>query len=457
LKNRSKVIGIFCIGAIFLCTIFFSSSYAIFSNKIEGGSFDIQVGELEYSLEIGEVNQITVAPRSTFNLSLKLISKNPIDTKYQLYYQLLTNIDEGSFEGGYLVDTVDYTTGVIQGEETKEISILFNNFSNEAVHVEFGTISGLVSNPLELKDGQLSLSQEIVPKYFTYSYTGEPQTFTVPVSGNYKIELWGASGNNGYNSYTLRFPAYGAYTSGVISLTKGSKFYVYVGGSGKLFNCCHMMSDLAFAVGSGGATDVRLVLDSWNKTSSLASRIMVAGAAGGTFSDGSGEYGGDAGGLRSYATDTYWYPNSSATQTKGGEAATTPNSIKVGSKSGSFGIGASISWSRSYHPGAGGYYGGNSNPSGGGGSSYISGHNGCVAITSEEDITPKTGCSDGTTDIQCSYHYSGYRFTDTMMIDGKGYQWTTEKQEFVGQPTHDGFSFQVGNNGDGFAKITRVE
>ena len=401
---------------------------------------------------------MTVAAKSSSVISLKLISKNPIDTKYQLYYQLLTsNVEDGLFEGGYLSGGSDDTVGIIQKNAEKVITILFNNLSSQDITIELGTVAGLATNPLKLESGQISLSKEVIQTYFMYSYIGEAQTFVAPVSGNYKIELWGASGNNGYNSYTLRFPAYGAYTSGVISLTKGSKFYVYVGGSGKLFNCCHMMSDLALAAGSGGATDVRLVLDSWSETSSLASRIMVAGAAGGTFSDGSGEYGGDAGGLRSYATDTYWYPNSSATQTKGGEAATTPNSVKVGSKSGSFGIGASISWSRSYHPGAGGYYGGNSNPSGGGGSSYISGHNGCVAITSEEDITPKTGCSDGTTDIQCSYHYSGYRFTDTLMIDGKGYQWTTEKQEFVGQPTHDGFSFQVGNNGDGFAKITRVE
>jgi hypothetical protein len=102
--------------------------------------------------------------------------------------------------------------------------------------------------------------------------------------------------------------------------------------------------------------------------------------------------------------------------------------------------------------GGGGYFGGGAGGStlsggsgqgGGGGSSYISGHTGCVAIASVETITPKVGCTNGTTDITCSYHYSGKRFTNTVMKSGN-----------ESMPTHDGTGTMTGNTGNGYAKIT---
>ena len=86
----------------------------------------------------------------------------------------------------------------------------------------------------------------------------------------------------------------------------------------------------------------------------------------------------------------------------------------------------------------------------GGGSSFISGHNGCVAITSETDRTPKDGCTNGTTDINCSIHYRGYQFRDTIMINGDGYNWTTEKGEHVGRPSFGIF------DGSAHARITYI-
>ena len=44
------------------------------------------------------------------------------------------------------------------------------------------------------------------------------------------------------------------------------------------------------------------------------------------------------------------------------------------------------------------------------------------------------------------------------MIDGKGYEWTTEVgTEEVGMPTHDGTGTMTGNAGNGYAKITFIE
>ena len=44
-----------------------------------------------------------------------------------------------------------------------------------------------------------------------------------------------------------------------------------------------------------------------------------------------------------------------------------------------------------------------------------------------------------------------------VIIDGKGYKWTTEKGSQTGMPTHDGTSTMTGNTGNGYAKITLIE
>ena len=52
----------------------------------------------------------------------------------------------------------------------------------------------------------------------------------------------------------------------------------------------------------------------------------------------------------------------------------------------------------------------------------------------------------------------GDDFTNTNMIDGKGYQWTTEVGTTItGMPTFDGTGTMNGNDGAGHAKITLLE
>ena len=65
-----------------------------------------------------------------------------------------------------------------------------------------------------------------------YNYTGDVQNFTAPISGTYKIELWGASANNNMNQYTKDHPSYGGYTSGEITLNENEQLYLYVGDIG---------------------------------------------------------------------------------------------------------------------------------------------------------------------------------------------------------------------------------
>ena len=134
-------------------------------------------------------------------------------------------------------------------------------------------------------------------------------------------------------------------------------------------------------------------------------------------------------------TSTYGRYGNAPTQTAGGQNS-------------GFGYGGSSSGAVG-NSGGGGYYGGGGargvGGPGSGGSSYISGYTGSVAITSASSSAPKAGCTNGTTDITCSYHYSGKLFTNMSMISGNS-----------SMPTHNGTATMTGNSEDGYARITYI-
>ena len=279
-----------------------------------------------------------------------------------------------------------------------------------------------------------------------FAYTGSAQTFTVKKSGNYKIELWGAAGGE-------RLTAPGAYTSGIINLNSGDNLYIYVGqqSSGNTATFNGGGSCGSYCSAGGGATDVRLVNGNWNDTASLRSRIMVAAGGAGYNSWKSG-YKGGSGGALSGVTGSGDSPTTGGTQTSAGVS-----SGNDASKNGSFGIGGN---GENYGGGgSGGYWGGaagkNSSTGNGGssGSSYISGHTGCVAIVSADSNDPRTyldtttnqevTCQNDTTVNECSRHYSGKVFTETVIKSGS-----------QTMPNYEGTSNINGNSEPGFAKIT---
>ena len=295
----------------------------------------------------------------------------------------------------------------------------------------------------------------------TYSFTGNYQTFEAPYTGKYKIELWGAEGGPNDIS-TMQKGGNGAYTSGEIVLNKGTKLFIYVGNYGyqpsnltKPFNgggapdtTGIWESSHAGDYSGGGATDVRLVAGEWDNFDSLKSRIMVAaGGSGGNNSDGTqGGAGGGLIGITNSLASLVKVP----TQTSGNafgigqSGGVYPNSY-IASDGVEYMIGADTG------PGGGGYYGGyrgyNHNSGGSSGTSFISGHDGCDAISS-------SSTSSNIIHTGQSIHYSGYQFTNTVMIDGEGHKWTTTRGSYIGMPSHDGTLTIVGNTGNGYAKIT---
>ena len=297
---------------------------------------------------------------------------------------------------------------------------------------------------------------------WTFNYTGEAQTFRTTKAGYYLFELWGAQGGSNNSAQGGK----GAYTSGVIQLDANQEMYVFVGGVGSSvyynepraggYNGGGQAYGQSYGSrnwgSGGGATDIRLVNGDWNNELSLNSRIMVAAGGGGAYYDGGNYHGGAAGGFTGligaqWSSDSYCY-GEGGTQTSGGRITTNCNrsSSYNNALTGSFGKGGDCPGSCA--GGGGGYYGGSRSghvASAGGGSSYISGHTGCVAITSSTNQAPRQGCQDGTTDYACSLHYSEYVFVNTVMLAGN-----------EDMPSHNGLNTITGNTGNGYAKITLI-
>ena len=336
--------------------------------------------------------------------------------------------------------------------------------------------------------------------------TGSVQTYTPLLTCKYKMECWGANGGNPPNSSTR---GKGGYTSGDINWSKDVPLYVYVGGKGVTFALSQAYYDQgrraevmdvevdgAWNGGGpvknytcwdsnngtgGGATDIRMVKcttnSAWNDFASLKSRIMVAGGGGGMVSP---YWAADAGGLEAY-TSRHFYSGNYDFQSEGATQQTGFKFGLGGSENMYTGDGTMMSGGtiteeiggRDRSSGGGGYMGGNMQTfkdlttrkdlcAASGGSSFISGHAGCVAIlnssTEDAEGNQTLNFRNDANAVAKSTHYSGKVFTNTVMIDGRGYPWTTEvsatKQAMPNPESSSNYTTGYGHIGQGFARIT---
>ena len=375
---------------------------------------------------------------------------------------LNATMNEGAYElSSYCIDQVEKSTGecenwVSNNEKYFSIDLAtYGNETNQTYYLHVKDIRGYIADSVGF-----DLSSSIFSITKDFEYKAEAQRYDIIADGTYKLEVWGAQG--------------GVYQGGP---TFVQEYNMY----------------------GNGATDVRIVNGLWSENTSLISRIMVAGAGGRgngyilgkTYgaSISQGDYG-YAGGLYGYAgmvnkeqssshTRYVPYPGLAGTQISGGAGGINNYNGQYGT-AGSFGKGGAggsganswgsntYTWSTGYGESGGWYGSGGSggNNAGwwsaagtGGGSSYISGHTGCVTVTSISSSSPKSGCSSGTTNRDCSKHPNGYVFNDTLMIDGAGFKWTNIKAEQVQMPNPEGGYYQLGkgHSGNGYARISTGE
>ena len=185
-----------------------------------------------------------------------------------------------------------------------------------------------------------------------FNYTGAVQTFTVPETGRYMLEVYGGDGGtgNGRNAaYQNSNPGgKGGYASGIFDLTKDQVLYIAVGGKGTNggmgtskvngkggFNggadggvgvATGSTYNWGSAGGGGGATHIALrngLLTGFTTDDDL---LIVAGGGGGTGRTSGGAGGGTTGGYSLYWTSSGntdpWYNdvNTGAGANRGGAA-----------------------------------------------------------------------------------------------------------------------------------------
>lgn len=372
-----------------------------------------------------------------------------IDTAYGIIkagenYQMNQNLDSP----GYIPDLVisDLTTDtklVYKGTKPKSGKLIINRDGQSAIAIWSGQFCARkgFTDKVAVVDDKIKTSDACISSAFQMSEFDsikKMQKYTVPETGIYYIELWGAAGNSVWDG----IPGNGAYTSGYIKFTKGETYYVYVGSYEQAEIEVGYNGSKNIQSG-GGATDIRLTSGNWYDFNSLKTRIMVAAGGGGA----ERVKGGAGGGLTGYSGTGIYAPSltngTGGTQTSGGLPGTGSDELSNQGEKGYFGLGGSgcVSCRDRGPGGGGGYYGGGSISyagGSGGGSSFISGYPGCDAIleSSTESNIIHTGQPN---------HYSGKIFTNPVMIDG-----------LHTMPNPRGVGNIKGNPENGYARITLV-
>ena len=228
------------------------------------------------------------------------------------------------------------------------------------------------------------------------------QTFTAPITGNYKLEVWGAQSGGWGDHYN----APGGYSGGWKSLSKDDILYVVCGGKGfdknyyddgTSYNGGGISSNgYANGAGGGGATHIAIITGLLRDlVNNKAAVICVAGGAGSNGSWAPVDFTKyqSGGGLVGLGSPTRWGPNDEPTKgdTGGTQTGCGPDGIQGG-----FGYGGNSL--NGGGAGGGGWYGGNgtgdggvvSNTHAGGGSSYIGGLTNATTIDGG-NFFPKPG------------------------------------------------------------------
>ena len=279
----------------------------------------------------------------------------------------------------------------------------------------------------KLKLNKISRTEKVYtgPTEWNYDYTGGEQTFTVPTTGTYKLETWGAQG---YSVNSTYFGGYGGYSVGFVQLKNNTNLYIYVGQNGpggygsftSYPNGGASYGESPVQGGSGGgSTHILLTESDLSALKNNLDEILIVSGGGGasTYYTGWNGTGGHAGGYMGGTGTRLTIDAGKYTAGTGGSQNSGGSTGSCGGENGSFGKGGSTStWGGS---GGGGFYGGGGNcgATGGGGSGYIGNSlltekaMYCYNCQESKDISTKTistTCTSATPKENCSKQGNGY-------------------------------------------------
>ena len=347
---------------------------------------------------------------------------------------------------GYFVDSIKCDKGSVVIWDNYNWEIEITEVKNEDSCIIDFTKNSITANMVTIVKGDSVTTPNQYKDTITYNYNGtngidgSVQTFTAPVTGNYNLQVWGASGGNSSSGY---LGGNGGYSKGTILLNKDDVLYIYIGGKG-LDGVSGNPSQVGGYNGGGkssgtssynngtggsggGATHIAKVDGLLSTLSASTSNILLVAGAGGGAANYSGYIGGAGGGTNG-TTGIGYSPKRQATagsQTAGGAPGYNAKTEMTGSfgKGGDAYSGSGSSRYTFSGGGGSGYYGG-------GGGSGISG-----STSTNYRYTSGGGGGSG---------YINTSLTNALTLDGT-------KSTI---PTVDGTVTETGHTGNGAAVIS---
>ena len=384
-----------------------------------------------------------------YNINLEVLnsstlSSNFIDVMFEGNINLLSSYDNTDKVNASSIESRKLTTGILKSKESKDYSL--------RLWIDYDTTLE------DLNNGIKSFKSKIVvvgkPINYTgdtvcnFDYTGGEQNFTVPVSGTYKLETWGAQGGSTYDYYG----GYGGYSSGAISLTENDVAYINIGGAGQVSgegisggyngggssNKNWGNPEISRQGSGGGATHIAGMSGVLSSLENIKKHILIVSGGGGGanywpgYSEAKAQYGyGGAGGGYKGSSGTMACPGFDICHIVGGGGSQIfgGTSYEEATSAG-FGLGGTGNATNVGGAGGGsGYYGGggsHDNAGGGGGSGYIGNtlltnkvmycYN-CEESNEESTKTISTTCSEETPTSYCSKKGNGYARITLVSID----------------------------------------
>lgn len=364
----------------------------------------------------------------------------------------IKNKDEYDLENNIKIvcpknSTCSITNYKIEGQSTLKTNELSNGEYKIIYYVmEQKTTGERIKYPFYRN---LKVSEDVVYnfEYDTINNNGTYKKILSP--GKYKLEVWGAQGGTYNTSYT---GGKGGYSYGELVINTPTNVYVYIGeqpsgyndtatennmnkggfnggGSGRTY--CYSAT-CTYALGGGGATDIRINEDS------LYNRVIVAGGGSGATNKTDGYYGG---GTTSNGSSRYCYTES------GEQGGCTAGQYFAGTGGGFGGGGSSLGEFSNYYGSAGaggGWYGGGSSAmSDSSYTSYRTGSGGGSGWVYDAE-TYSDWQSGNATDANNYKLDSVYYLTNTSILTGN--------QSF----TSPSGTTEAGHSGHGYARITRI-
>ena len=158
-----------------------------------------------------------------FYIPLQIAGQPSPQAEITLSYTVTGVGDNGSFTDT-AVRVIDFTPG--DASKKQNLVLTLNEHFNLFADIVTEAANGIsMPGDLEATDQDVDIDYTLAPE--TFEYTGAVQTFTVPRTGTYTLEAWGAEGGSGTTG-----GAKGGYAKADFNLSIGDVLYIYVGGKG---------------------------------------------------------------------------------------------------------------------------------------------------------------------------------------------------------------------------------